>query len=236
MVRLDRVHAPVLRTARRRRDASHGASGPAPAARRPPRARGPRETRPPRLFHGQYAASFLRQLGPGLRVRVVHGEVADDDGNGQADGEHACQRAQGAHEHAHVRLGHHVPVAHRGHRHQGPPQPQRDTVEVVVRVSLDPLGVVDQAGEYDDAKHQEEYEQREFLSRRAERLDQDLQSGRVPRQLEQPHDANDAQELEDVGVFQVRGELLQDQVHVEAESGDVVDDVDGRFDELDAIR
>ena len=45
-------------------------------------------------------------------------------------------------------------------------------------------------------------------------------------ELEKPEDANDWEELEDVGVLEVRGQLLQDQVNVEAQCGDVVDDVD----------
>ncbi len=36
------------------------------------------------------APAFLRQLGPGLRVRVVHGEVGDDDGNGEGDREYTA--------------------------------------------------------------------------------------------------------------------------------------------------
>ena len=45
-------------------------------------------------------------------------------------------------------------------------------------------------------------------------------------ELEKPEDANDGEELEDVGVLEVRGQLLQDQVDVEAQRGDVVNDVD----------
>ena len=62
-----------------------------------------------------------------LCVGVVHLEVGYDDGDGQGDGEDAAQGTQRPHEHAQVGLGHHVPVAHRGHRHQRPPQPWRPT-------------------------------------------------------------------------------------------------------------
>ena len=62
-----------------------------------------------------------------LCVGVVHLEVWDDDGDGQGDGEDSAQGTQRPHEHAQVGLGHHVPVAHRGHRHQRPPQPWRPT-------------------------------------------------------------------------------------------------------------
>lgn len=34
----------------------------------------------PRWLHRQNSSSFLWQLRPRLRVRIVHGEVADDDG------------------------------------------------------------------------------------------------------------------------------------------------------------
>ena len=51
---------------------------------------------------------------------------------------------------------------------------------------------------------------------------------RVSGELEKPEDANDREELEDVGVLEVRGQLLQDQVDVEAQRGDVVNDVDAR--------
>lgn len=165
-------------------------------------------------------------------MRVVHGEVADDDGHGQGDGEHSGQRAQGSDEHAHVRLWRHVAVPDRGHGDQRPPKAQRYAVEVIVRVGLDALRVVHQAGEYDDAQHQEEHEQRQLLGRCPKRLHEDFQPGRVSRQLEQPHYPDNREKFEYVSVLQVRCKLLQDQVDVEAERGDVVDDVDGRLDEL----
>jgi len=58
----------------------------------------------------------------------------------------------------------------------------------------------------------------------------------VPRQLEQPHDAYDGEEFQYVRVLQVRRELLQRQVDVEAQRGYVVDDVHGRLDELALVR
>ena len=50
-----------------------------------------------------------------LGVRVVHLEVGDDDGDGEGDGEHAADCAQAAHDHAQVRLGDYVAIAHRSH-------------------------------------------------------------------------------------------------------------------------
>jgi len=78
-----------------------------------------------------------------------------------------------------------------------------------VRIRLDALRVVDEAGEDHDAQDEEEHQQGQLLGRGPERLDEDLQAGRVARQLEQPHDANDREELEDVSVLQVRCEPLK---------------------------
>ena len=259
MIGLDRVHPSVLRAdaagaadAGRLSKARGQATGPGcrparlhvllGAARRPHGASDPgraqrRAQRPhPRLLHRQYAASLLRQLGSRLRVTVIHRKVADDHGHRQGDREDTGEGAQRADEHAHVGLGHHVPVADGGHRDQCPPQAQRYALEVVLRIVLRTLRVVDQAGEYHDAKDEEEDQQRELLGGRAERLDEDLEAGRVPGQLEQSHDAYDAQELEDVGVLQVGGETLQRQVEVEAQRGDHVDQVHRALDEHATVR
>jgi len=58
-----------------------------------------------------------------------------------------------------------------------------------VDVYLQSFGVVHQAGENDDAQHQEEYEQSQFLGGRLERVYEYLQPRRVSGQLEQPQDA-----------------------------------------------
>lgn len=142
-------------------------------------------------------------------MAVIHGEIGDYDGHRQRYREYAGQGAQRAHEHPNVCLGHHVAVPHRGHRHQRPPQPQRDALEVVVGVGLDAFGVVHQAGEDHDAQYEKKHQQGELLGGGAERLDEDLQPRGVPGELEQPHDADDGEELHDVGVLQVRGELPQ---------------------------
>jgi len=52
---------------------------------------------------------------------------------------------------------------------------------------------------------------------------EDLQTGRVPRQLEQPHDADDAEELENV-VVDVQ--LVEEGIESEGQRSDDVDDVD----------
>ena len=154
-----------------------------------------------------------------LCVRVVHLEIRHNDRDGQRHREHTAQRAQSTHKHAQVGLGHHVPVAHRRHRDQGPPQPQRNRVEVVVRIGLDALRIVDQAGKDDDAEHQEEDQEHQFFGGGAEGLEEDLEAGGVAGQLEQPEDADDGEELEDVGILQVGGHLSKHQVYVETERG-----------------
>lgn len=93
-------------------------------------------------------------------------------------------------------------------------------------IGLNALGVVDERGKYDDAQDQEEDEERQFFGRRTERLYEDFQSGRVTCQLEQSHDTDDGEELENVGVLQVGGKLLQRQVDEERQRGHVVDDID----------
>ena len=59
---------------------------------------------------------------------------------------------------------------------------------MVAGVVLDPFGEVDEGGGDDD--DEEEDEEHEFVSARLERVDEDLQSGGVARQFEQPHDAD----------------------------------------------
>ena len=107
-----------------------------------------------------------------------------------------------------------------------PPPHGEPAVRETARPHLNPLGVVDERGEDDDAENEEENEEHQLLGRGPEGLDQDLESGRVSGQLEEPQDSDDGEELEHVGVLQVGGQLLEHQVDVEAERGDVVDDVD----------
>jgi len=63
------------------------------------------------------------------------------------------------------------------------------------------------------------------VSARLERMDEDLETGRVASQLEQPHDADDAEKLEEV-VLTV--EPRQQEVEIERNGRHEVDDVDGR--------
>ena len=102
---------------------------------------------------------------------------------------------------------------------------------MVAGVVLDPFDVVDEGGGDDDAE--EEDEEHEFVSARLEHVDEDLQSGGVARQFEQPHDADDAEELEKVVLPLKAG---KEEVQVEGQGGDDVDDVDRSPEELSLAR
>ena len=149
-------------------------------------------------------------------MRVEEREVGYDDRDGQGDAQHAGQSAQGAHEHPDIGLGDHVAVAHCCHGHDGPPQAHGDALKVIVRVVLDALRVVDERREDNDAEYQEEDEQNQLLGARLERVDEDLQAGRVPRELAEPHDPDDAEELQHVTLLL---QLCEHEVQVEAEGG-----------------
>jgi len=166
-------------------------------------------------------------------VRVEHGEVGHDDGNGKRYREDTSDGTDGADEHADVRLGRHVAVADRRHRDDGPPEADRDGLEVVGGVVLDALGVEDERREDDDAEDEEEDEQAELVRARLERVYEDLESGRVARELEEAHDADDAEELEDV-VVDVH--VVEDAVDEERQRRHDVDDVDRAPDEVQPLR
>ena len=86
----------------------------------------------------------------------------------------------------------------------------RDGGEVVNRIVLDAFGVVDKRRENNDTENKEENEKRELVSAGFERVDENLESGRVSRQLKQSHDADNAEELEDVMVlFHVGQHVVQ---------------------------
>ena len=215
MVVFDSVHAPVLL---RVLPAGHAVSR-------------IRRLRPHRLDR-QHPSPLFRQLRARLRVRVEQREVTDDDRHGQRDREHAGYRAQRADEHADVRLGRHVAVPDRRHRHYRPPQPHGYRLEVVLRIVLDALGVVDERREHDDAEDEEEDEEAELVRARLERVNEDLQAARVARQLEEAHDADDAEELQNVVLLL---QARQQEVEVERERRDDVDDVDGSADEVELV-
>jgi len=166
-------------------------------------------------------------------VRVEHGEVGHDDRNRKRYRQHAGDSADGADEHADVRLGRHIAVTNGRHRHDGPPQADRDRLEVVGGVVLDALGVEDKRREDYDAEDEEKHEKAKLVRARLERVYEDLESGRVARQFEETHDANDAEELEDV-VVDVH--VVEDAVEHEGERRHDVDDVHRATDEVQTRR
>ena len=93
---------------------------------------------------------------------------------------------------------------------------------------LGPFGVEDERSKDDDAEDEEEDEQRQFVGARLERVDEDLESWGVASQFEQPHDADDAEELEHVALPL---QPAREEVEIEGERGDEVDDVDRGPDE-----
>ena len=90
---------------------------------------------------------------------------------------------------------------------------------------MNPLRIINKRGKDDDAEDEEEHEEHQLLGGRPECLQQDLQPGRVACQLEQPEDPDDGEELEDVGVLDVGDVLLEEEVGVEADGGDVVNHI-----------
>ena len=93
-------------------------------------------------------------------------------------------------------------------------------------VGLDPLGVVDEGGEDDDAENKEENKEHELLGRGTKGLEEDLEAGGVSSELEEPEDPDDREELKNVGILEVRGEVGEQEVDVEAHRSHTVDDVD----------
>ena len=127
-------------------------------------------------FHWEDPSSLLGQLGSGLRVRVEHFEVGDDDRHRQSDSEDSSEGAQRPHKHSQVRLGSHVTISHGCHGHNGPPQTHWNRLEAIVRVVLDPFCVVDERGKDDDADDEEEDEKGQLMSRCLEGVDEDLET------------------------------------------------------------
>ncbi|MPC34825.1 hypothetical protein E2C01_028227 [Portunus trituberculatus] len=85
------------------------------------------------MLHRKDSSPLLGQLGTGLSVAVVHGEVGHDDRHWERNCQYTSQGTERTHKHAHISLGSHVAIAHSGHGDQCPPQAKRDAVEVVVQ-------------------------------------------------------------------------------------------------------
>ena len=93
-----------------------------------------------------------------LCVAVEHGKVGDYDWNGEGDHKDAREGAQGAHDDSRVCLGYHITIPNRGHCHHCPPQPLRYTFEIIFRVCMKPLCIVDKTCEYHHSEYKEEYQ------------------------------------------------------------------------------
>ena len=156
-------------------------------------------------------------------MRVEECKVADDDRNRKCYRQYACKSAHRADEHAEIGFRSHISVPDCRHGDDRPPQADRDGREVVGRVVLRSLRVEDKRREDDDAEDEEEDEKAEFVCGRFECVNEDLESGRMSRQFKETHDADDAEELEDVVLLL---ESRHEEVKVEGESRDEVDDVD----------
>jgi len=177
--------------------------------------------------------SCLGQLSARLRVRIKHGEVGHDDWHRKSDGQDTSNGADRADEHSDICLRSHIAIPDCCHRYNGPPQSNRNRFEVVFGVELDALGVEDERREDDDTENEEEDEEAELMSARLERVNEDLKAGRVARQLEETHDADDTEEFEYV-VVDVH--VIEDAVKDERQRRHDVDNVHRSTDEMQTRR
>ena len=115
--------------------------------------------------------------------------------------------------------------------HHSPPEALGYAFKIVLWVCVEALSIVDQACKDDHPKDKEEDEEGELLRTRLERVDEDLQAGRVTGQLEQPQDPNNGEEFQNVCILDVFEVILQQHVAVKAQGGDEVNPVQGRLDE-----
>ena len=122
--------------------------------------------------------------------------------------------------------GHFVSVPDRRHGDNRPPESVRNTVNL--RVRLAELGVVDGAGEDQQADAEGDQKQPESFEAGAEREHQDLESDGMFRQLEdadQPDDAQEGQRRARFGAFATHRGQNVEQRHVVRQDGHDVDDV-----------
>lgn len=68
----------------------------------------------------------MRKLGEKLqstylRMRIEHRKVADNNRNGQRNGQYTSERTQGPNEHTDIGLWCHITISHGSHRNNGPP-------------------------------------------------------------------------------------------------------------------
>ena len=153
-------------------------------------------------------------------------EVAGDDGHGYGEGEHADEGAHRPDDLPARPERHLVAVADRCHGDYGPPEGVGDAV--YLRVGDVHLGVVDGAGEDEETDDERDEEETETLETRLEGEDQHLKTDAVLRQLEDAHEADDAQEGKRgarLGAGAAHGRHDVDERHVVGQDGRHVDDV-----------
>ena len=119
-------------------------------------------------------------------MRVVQGEVVDHNGHGEGDHEHPTDHTHTPHDVTPVVHRVLVAVTHRRHGDDGPPDGDGDVGEVVL------LHVVNDAGEHEHARHEEDDHQQQLLGAHLDGVHQDLKGAVVLHQFEDTQDADDA--------------------------------------------
>ena len=174
----------------------------------------------------------------GTVIEVV--KVGHDDRYRQSNGQYAGNSAQRSDELSEWADRQHVSVPNGRHRYDSPPERVRYRVELRLVVFVG-LGKVDGARKEHDADEQEEDEQTELSQARADRLPENLEPFRVPRQLEYTENADEADDPEDgeghgtvTGrpAFVGNGRAKREEVR---RDGDDIDDVHGVAEERDVV-
>ena len=172
------------------------------------------------LFHWQFQ--------PGLRVRIIKGEITADDGDGHRKNQDTTHCARAAHYLPWPRLWRHVSVADCCHGDEAPPEGYGDGREGWVLVLHDELDVVDDAGEEDYGDKEHEEQKHQLVRTCFERVDYDLKSVWEFDETKESENANHQKHLHDVGP--------NDEVNIEWDDGQEVDPIHGRPHELEFRR
>ena len=90
---------------------------------------------------------------------------------------------------------------------------------------MDPFCIVDEAGKDDDTKDKEEYKQHQLFSRSTKCLKKYFQPRGVASEFEKSENSDDAEELEDISILDVRHVVLEKKVCIETNSGDIVNNI-----------
>ena len=116
-----------------------------------------------------------------------------------------------------------------------PPKSYWNASELIVRILLQPFGIVNKRGEYDNKQNEEKEEQVELLHGCLECVHKNFEATGVTRQLEQAEYPYDRDELIQVRVLEalVTFRQLHHKVKVEGERGHKVNDVHRTLDEVE---